>query len=486
MTPGLGVGLDLPWSAPYGIVGGQVSSRTLAFLEREGHRFSQAFVSWQPPDRGVPRLEDVLEPFQAFFDRVPHATRTLHQTAFNLAGTGYDRGPLIELTNALIERFGFAWVNEDLGCWSVGGWSLPYPQAPFLTEQAVRHCAAVCRQVDAALQAPLVVEFPGYEVVPPGPLDAYAFFRQVIERSGCACTLDTGHLLTWRWLRGHRGEALLDGLEALPLEHAVELHCAGVVETGEQLVDAHHGVLVDLQLELVERLIALCPNLRVVTYEDPRFDDAGQLPAPAAHSLAALEQRLADFEPAPQRVLPGPTAADVPLDTSPWEDALRAAMVAPQGGALRRALATRSTRGLPALRELYGTEDDTVLRAFLASEEGEAWSDFGWATSGRALEDAFGRFHAPGSHAHRLACTKLLALHPDPPFRVPDGFVRSGDGWVGLFEDDSVFYGTARGRVMSGPITPMIAGLLRGERPPGSREAAARLESWGLLAARPG
>ena len=312
-TPGLGVGLDLPWTAPYGIVGGQVSPRTLAFLEREGHRFAQAFVSWQPPDRGVPRLADVEGPFQAFFDRLPHARRTLHQTALNLAGTGYDRGPLIDFTNALVERFGFAWVNEDLGCWTVGGWSLPYPQAPWLTEDAVRHCSAVCREVDAALNAPLVVEFPGFEVVPPGDLDAYTFFRQVVERSGCAATLDTGHLLTWRWLQGHRGEALLDGLDALPLEHVIELHCAGVVETGDRLIDAHHGVLSPLQLALVERLIDRCPALQVVTYEDPRFDDDGVLPPGAATSLDALEQALQRFEPAAPRALPGPTATDVPL-----------------------------------------------------------------------------------------------------------------------------------------------------------------------------
>lgn len=485
-TPGLGVGLDLPRTAPYGIVDGRVSPRTLAFLERHGHRFARAFVSWQPVDRGVPRLEDVEAPFQAFFDRLPHARRSLHQTALNLAGTGYDRGPLIDFTNALVRRFGFEWVNEDLGCWSVGGWSLPYPQPPFLTEQAVRHCAATCRQVDAALDVPLVVEFPGFEVVPPGELDAYAFFRQVIERSGCAATLDTGHLLTWRWLQGHRGEALLDDLDTLPLEHVIELHCAGVIETGDRLVDAHHGVLTELQLALVERLLARCPNLRVVTYEDPRFDDTGALPPAAGASLDALERQLAGFAPAPRGVLPGPTAHDVPLDRSPWEDALRAAMIGPDGGALRRSLYARSTRGLPPLRTLYGTEDDDLLRAFLASDDGEAWSDVAWAVPGRAIEDAFGRFVAPGSHAHLLAAAKLLALHPEPPFIVPDGFRRVGDGWAAVVGDPPHLYAAVRGQVLQGPIDPLITRLLQGERPAGSAAAAAKLESLGLLAAGPG
>jgi len=31
------------------------------------------------------------------------------------------------------------------------------------------------------------------------------------------------------------------------------------------------------QLELLSRLVPLCPNLRAITYEDPKFDDDGVL-----------------------------------------------------------------------------------------------------------------------------------------------------------------------------------------------------------------
>ena len=341
--------------------------------------------------------------------------------------------------------------------------------------------------VDEALRAPLVVEFPGFERIPEGNLDAYDAFRQVIERSGCACNLDTGHLLTWRWLRGHRGEALLDGLDRLPLEHAIELHCAGVVQTGDRLIDAHHGVLHALQHQLVDRLLERCPNLRAVTYEDPRYDANGVLPAPAAASLDALQRQVSGWSPAPARPLPAPAAADTPLTHAPWEVALRTRYLAPDGEAYRKPLLTRSTRGLRPLAELYGIEGDAVIQGFLASDEGASWSDLSWAIPGRALEDAMGRYLDAGSDAHLTACVKLLALHPDPPFAVPDGFRRQGEGWVAIGGTATAprLYATSRGQVLIGAVNPAIVAILAGDRPAGTEAVVEKLSQLGLLADRP-
>lgn len=489
MTPrGLGLGMDLPWRGPYGIVGEAIAPRTLAFLERHGYRFASAFVSWQPRDRGVPRPEHVFGPWDAFFAQVPHAARCLHQTALNLAAERYDRAPVIALTNALIARYGFAWVNEDLGYWSADGWPLPYPQAPPLTDAAVAHCAAVCAEVDAALDAPLVVEFPGYEAVPEGPLDAYDAFRRIVEASGCACNLDTGHLLTWRWLNGHRGDALLGDLDRLPLDRTVEIHCAGVAIHGDQLIDAHHGVLADVQLRLVEALMERCPGLRLVTYEDPRFDEDGGLPPRGEASLEALEALVSRWTPADGPWVRHPSALEEAAAPEGAEAALKRAFfeATPYGRRCRDQVLDRRTRGLPAPRELYaghlGDDADATVAGFLASAEGEAWSDFAWARPGRALEDALGRYLDAGD-AHLLACARLLVLHADPPFAVPEGFRRVPAGWlaVGGTAEAPVLYAALGGRLVTGPLTPLLVDLLDGARPPGSEPAVARLEAMGCL-----
>jgi len=101
---------------------------------------------------------------------------------------------------------------------------------------------------------------------------------------------DVGHLLSWRWWRGARGEALYDGLERLPLAHAFELHLSGCEIAGERFVDAHHGRLLGEQLVLAERLMGVCPNLRAVTFEDPRIEDGGEMEVGSRESFERLRR----------------------------------------------------------------------------------------------------------------------------------------------------------------------------------------------------
>ena len=69
------------------------------------------------------------------------------------------------------------------------------------------------------LAAPLLVEFPGFSAgtsIVIGSLHGYDFFREVVEQSGSPATLDIGHLLSYQWLRGLRGEDLYSELDKLP------------------------------------------------------------------------------------------------------------------------------------------------------------------------------------------------------------------------------------------------------------------------------
>ncbi len=294
----LGVGLDLPWGEPIGFDldptrGEVVADGVIRFLAAHAGRFSQLFVSWQP--RGRNRL-DAREYFAAFDDLFarapPFPVRALHQTALNLGALEpYDRGPIVALTNALAERHGLAWVNEDLGLWSIHGHRLPYPLPPYLTEAGLRAAVRNTDEVQRALVVPLLVEFPGFSdgtSLCLGTLHAYDLFRRVVEDTGSPATLDTGHLLSYQWLRGRRGEALYSELERLPLAHCCEIHLSGCALVDGRFVDDHHGVLLAEQLELLARLVPACPNLRTITYEDPRFDAAGVLLPETAGSLERL------------------------------------------------------------------------------------------------------------------------------------------------------------------------------------------------------
>ncbi len=299
---GLGVGLDLPWNGTSGFGydperGDQLVAPLRAFLRSSAPGWSHAFFSWQPRDRATPCVADYAQAWDDLASALPPALpRALHHTALNLGTVApYRRRELLEFTAALCERYHLRWVNEDVGLWSLAGRPVPYPLPPFLTDDGLRATIANVRECQAGLPVPLVLEFPGFSrgvslVI--GNWHAYDFFRALADETEAPVTLDVAHLLSWQWWRGLRGEALFNELERLPLRHCFEIHLSGCEIVEDRFVDAHHGRVLDEQLTLLDRLLPLCPNLRAVTFEDPRFDEHGVLLSSNRPSWSALVERI--------------------------------------------------------------------------------------------------------------------------------------------------------------------------------------------------
>lgn|GEM_PF-1110088 len=307
---GLGVGLDLPWieapaepvadrRTPSGfhldqVAGDRIASSVVRHLEGFADDYRAVFFSWQPKSRSRLRIDDYKGAWDSAFDGLPASyARGLHQTTFNLGALeAYDRRDICRFTNDLARRYDLKWVNEDVGLWSINGRPLPYPLAPWLTPEGLKATIANTREVQAALEIPLLAEFPGFSEgtsVYVGKIDAYDFFAELAVATDVAVTLDLGHLLSWRWVRGHRGEALYGDLERLPLAHCAELHLSGCAVDGHAFFDYHHGVLMAEQLELLRRLLPLCPELRLITYEDPALDGFGELLSTARPGFDELQ-----------------------------------------------------------------------------------------------------------------------------------------------------------------------------------------------------
>ena len=90
-------------------------------------------------------------------------------------------------------------------------------------------------------------------------------------------------------MRGKIGEAMFDGLEVLPFDHTFEIHLSGCQISKGKFRDLHHGVLLDEQLDLLQWLIPRCPNLEVITYEDPQYRDDGTLVRKAIPNYERLQ-----------------------------------------------------------------------------------------------------------------------------------------------------------------------------------------------------
>lgn len=284
---GLGVGMDLPWGQRIGFQrdaahGDTVTEKVRNFLARHQSLFSYMFVAFQPKNRDWLRAEDYFRAYDTLFGAAPEIHhRALHHTVLNMATLErFDPAPVVTFTNALIERYRFSWVVEDLGLWSLHGKPLPYPLPPFLTEEGLRACIGNVRRWQESLDVPLCVEFPGFTEGATfciGAMDAFDFFREVARETRSPVTIDIGHILSYQWLRGRTGERKTEELERLPLEHCFEFHLSGCQISGTKFRDLHHGILLDEQIELCEYLLPRCPNLRAITYEDPQYADDGML-----------------------------------------------------------------------------------------------------------------------------------------------------------------------------------------------------------------
>ncbi|MEU2165074.1 DUF692 family multinuclear iron-containing protein [Streptomyces sp. NPDC019208] len=282
---GLGLGMDLVWGERIGFEKtgeGRPTDRVAAFLQRHAQDYDYMFVAFQPIDYGPLEPERYFPAYDRLFELFgPGRARAFHHTMLNTGSPEeYEKEAVAEFTNALIERYGFRWVIEDLGIWSLGGRSLPYPMPPVLTTEGLRRCVGHVGEWVRRLDAPLSVEFPGFTeggsfLV--GTLDAFAFFDTVIRETGALATLDVGHVLAYQWLMGRTGKRMFEGLEALPLDRCHEVHLSGCQIVDGRFRDLHHGVLLDEQLALLEHLLPMMPRLTGVTYEDPNFDAAGRL-----------------------------------------------------------------------------------------------------------------------------------------------------------------------------------------------------------------
>ena len=280
------------------IRGDVVSDDVVAWLEEQALTSTHLSVSWQPRRRTHVEAKDYFPAYDDLFARVGNrfATRALHHTALSRRVVeAYRRGELLEVTNALVDRYGFGWVSEDVGLWPIGA-KPPSGAGPRLNQEGLWAAVRHARVVRAALEVPLLIDFPGFANnagAHEGPIHAYDFFRVIAEDADVAATFDVAKFLSYQWQRRRRGPEMFAEMEKLPLSRCFEIHVSGRDAMSGRSFEGPADLLFDAQLEMVERLIPLCPNVRVVAYDGLLFEARAGLAAATMSGFARLRQVIA-------------------------------------------------------------------------------------------------------------------------------------------------------------------------------------------------
>ena len=178
----------------------------------------------------------------------------LHGVSLSIGSTDpLDRAYLRKL-KALADRTHARWVSDHL-CWTgVLGRNthdllpLPYDEA------TLRHVARRVKQVQDALERPLVLENPStYLAFTRSTMPEWEFLARLCDASGCGLLLDVNNVYVSGFNHGFDPRQYLD---AIPADRVVQVHLAGHTNHGTHILDTHDGPAIDAVWDLYASLCA--------------------------------------------------------------------------------------------------------------------------------------------------------------------------------------------------------------------------------------
>lgn len=136
-----------------------------------------------------------------------------------------------------------AWISDHL-CWTGNAHKNTHDLLPVpYTEEALTHVVTRIKQVQDILGRPLIIENPStYFEYNDSTMAECEFIARMAQDSGCGLLLDVNNVYVSCY--NHRLNPK-DYLDALPMEHVVQIHLAGHHNKGTHIVDTHDGHVVD-------------------------------------------------------------------------------------------------------------------------------------------------------------------------------------------------------------------------------------------------
>ncbi len=191
------------------------------------------------------RALEVLEAVRANYPIV------MHGVSMSIGSTDPPNRAYLRELRDLARRFEPAWISDHL-CWTgVGGRNLhdllPLPY----TEEVIRHVVARLRQVQDALERPILIEnVSSYMTFADSTMTEWEFISAIASEADCGILLDINNIFVSAF--NHRFDAN-EYIDAVPAERVVQYHLAGHSDHGTYLLDTHDHPVRDEVWALYER-----------------------------------------------------------------------------------------------------------------------------------------------------------------------------------------------------------------------------------------
>jgi hypothetical protein len=175
----------------------------------------------------------------------------MHGVSMSIGSTDPLNRDYLRQLRALARRFEPAWISDHL-CWTgVAGRNLhdllPLPY----TEEAIGHVAARIRNVQDALERPLLIEnVSSYMAFADSTMTEWEFISAIANEADCGILLDINNIFVSAF--NHRFDAN-EYIDAVPAERVVQYHLAGHSDHGTYLLDTHDHPIRDEVWALYER-----------------------------------------------------------------------------------------------------------------------------------------------------------------------------------------------------------------------------------------
>ena len=161
----------------------------------------------------------------------------MHGVSMSIGSTDRLNRSYLRQLRELARRFEPAWISDHL-CWTgIGGRNLhdllPLPY----TEEAIRHVVARIREVQDALERPILIEnVSSYMAFADSTMTEWEFISAIANEADCGILLDINNIFVSAF--NHKFDAN-HYIDAMPADRVVQYHLAGHSDHGTYLLDTH-------------------------------------------------------------------------------------------------------------------------------------------------------------------------------------------------------------------------------------------------------